>query len=198
MIKLIIFDVGGVIDTFDEVQYIAYISKKLRIDPMEFRSTLIPMLDEMEIGKVGLSKLLKTLSKHFKVSEERLEWDSAFRRLNKVNYGIVDLIGKLSKSYKIAVLTNVSRSRHEVKMETYLKKVKYDRIFTSFGLKMRKPEHSIYLYVLKKMNAKPQETLFIDNLRINTDGAKELGINTIQYKNYRDLVKRLGKIGVGW
>ena len=196
MIKLIIFDVGGVIDTFDESQYIDYICKKLKIDPMKFRRELIPKLDKMEVDKMKLAKLKTDLSKKFGVSVKALEWGEAFLKLNSVNNDVVGLIGRLSKHYKIAVLTNVSRSRHMVKMEHYLEKVKYDAIFASCYLKMHKPDSRIYRFVLKKMNANPGETLFIDNLKRNTDGAKRLGINVIQFIGYGDLVNRLRKLGI--
>jgi glucose-1-phosphatase len=197
-IKLIIFDVGGVIDTFDEIQYISYISKKLNIDPLAFSRLLIPLLDKMEISKISLADTQKALSKEFKVSERRLEWNSAFLRLNKVNKDVVALIAKLSKNYKIAILTNVSRSRHIVKMEQYLEKVKYDRIFTSYELRMHKPEHKIYEFVLKKMDTKPNEAIFVDNLITNIEGAKEVGINSIQFITYPKLVKKLKKLEVKW
>jgi epoxide hydrolase-like predicted phosphatase len=196
MIKLIIFDVGGVIDTFDEVQYIKYITQKLALDPKEFARTLIPLLDDMEIGKMGIKEAKRILSAKFKVSEHALEWESAFRKLNTVNKDVVNLINRLSKKYKIAILTNVSRSRHEIKMEMYLKKVKFDEMFVSCYIKMHKPEHRIYRFVLKKMMMSPQESLFVDNLKVNTNAAKEVGMHAIQFKNYTDLVKRLRKLGV--
>jgi FMN phosphatase YigB (HAD superfamily) len=116
MIKLIIFDVGGVIDRFDESMYIEYISKKLHISPVEFRNALIPTLDRMEVGTGTLVEMEKTLSKRFNVSRARLEWGPAFEKLNGVNWDVVKLINGLSKHYRIAILTNISRSRHLTKM----------------------------------------------------------------------------------
>lgn len=198
MIKLIIFDVGGVIDTFDESQYILYISKKLGLDPIKFKHTLVPLLDTMEIGKMDILDAQEVLAKKFKVSRKKLEWNKAFIKLNSVNTDVVKLINKLSKKYEIAILTNVSKSRHMIKMKYYLHQVKYDAIFTSCYLKMRKPEHRIYRFVLKKMNVKPQDSLFIDNLKVNTQGAAEIGMNTIQFKSYKGLVKGLKKLIISW
>lgn len=198
MIKLIIFDVGGVIDTFDESQYIHYITRKLGLNSRRFAYTLIPLLDKMEVGKMDIIEAKKILSEKFKVPERKLEWDSAFLKLNSVNEDVVNLISKLSKKYRIAILTNVSRSRHMMKMENYLERVKYDDIFASCYLKMHKPEHKIYRFVLKKIGVKPNETIFIDNLKRNTEGASEIGIYAIQFINYKDLTARLKKLGVRW
>ncbi|MDE1870629.1 MAG: HAD family phosphatase [Candidatus Micrarchaeota archaeon] len=198
MIKLIIFDVGGVIDTFDESQYVEYISRKLDIDPKEFKGALIPMLDKMEVGKLNLVQLEEALSRKFGVTKKSLEWDVAFTKLNRLNGNVIKLIAKLSKKYDIAILTNVSRSRHIAKMERYLKNVKYDKMFTSCYLRMAKPDGRIYRFVLKKMNAKPHETIFVDNLKRNTDGARRVGIGVIQFTGYSDLVKGLKKTGIRW
>lgn len=196
MIKLIIFDVGGVIDTFDESLYITYLSHKLNLDPVKFREALIPLLDRMEIGKLDLKEMKSRLAKKFKITRKQLEWESAFIKLNSVNKDVVNLISKLSKSYKIAILTNVSRSRHMMKMERYLGKVKYDKMFTSCYLGMNKPNADIYLFTLDKMKVKPKEAIFIDNLERNVIGARKVGINAIQFTNYKNLVKELKKFGI--
>lgn len=196
MIKLIIFDVGGVIDTFDETLYIAYISKKLSIDALEFKNTLIPLLDKLEVGKITLKYMKKALAKRFNLTQNQLEWESAFTKLNSVNQDVVKLISRLSKNYRIAILTNVSRSRHLMKMERYLEKVKYDKIFASCYLKIAKPNPRIYKLVLKAMNVKPDEAIFVDNLKRNTNGAERAGIKSIQFINYKQLSNSMNKIGI--
>ena len=196
MIKLIIFDVGGVIDTFDEKYYIRYICRKLKIDQKEFKEALIPLLDKMEVSKISLDEMLYRLSQRFNISKEKLEWGSAFSKLNCVNTNVVKLMARLSKHYNIAILTNVSRSRHEMKMGRYLEKVKYDRIFASCYLKMNKPHAKIYRFVLKKMKVKANEAIFIDNLERNVAGARKVGIKSIQFKGYAQLAHSLKKIGI--
>jgi epoxide hydrolase-like predicted phosphatase len=197
MIKLMIFDVGGVIDRFDESMYIGYISKKLHINPIEFKNALIPTLDRMEVGTGTLAEMEEKLSKRFKVSKARLEWGPAFEKLNGVNWDVVNLINRLSKYYRIVILTNISRSRHLTKMhQDYMKKVKYERLFASCYLGMAKPDPRIYGYVLEKMGVKPGEAIFVDNLKRNTNGAEKVGIKSIQFINYGKLVADLKKLKI--
>ncbi len=196
MIKLIICDVGGVINTFDESMYINYICGKLGIDDSEFRSVFLPMLDRAEIGKLKIPELERRLSRAFRVNPHKLEWNSAFKRLNRLDMRMVRLLNALSKRYRIAILTNVSRSRHSINMQTQLYKIKYSRVFASCYLGMAKPNPKIYRFVLSQMKTKPDESIFIDNLKSNADGAKKVGINAIQFKSYGQLVKDLKKMGV--
>lgn len=199
MIKLIIFDVGGVIDTFDESQYIDYLSMKFGLDKHRFRAALIPLLDRMEVGKLSLKRLKRRLSRRLGISQKELEWDTAFEKLNSTNEDVIKLINNnLYGKYKIAILTNVSRSRHLIKMRVFLGNVKNDRIFASCYIKLHKPEKKVYEFVLDKMHVLPSETIFIDNLRKNVDGARSVGIHAIQFRGYKDMVNRLRKLGVKW
>ena len=195
-IKLIIFDVGGVIDTFDEKKYIEYISRKLGFSANSFRNALIPMLDRMEVGQITLKEMLSRLSREFGVPEHSLEWDSAFAALNSVDSKVVNLINRLSERYTVAILTNVSRSRHQMKMREYLKNVRCKRIFASCYLGMAKPDPRIYRFVLKHMGFSPKDSLFIDNIKRNTDGASAIGMDTIRFTGYKELVIQLSKRGI--
>lgn len=196
MIRLLIFDVGGVIDTFDERQYITYITKKLKLDKAKFTKTLKPMLDKMDTGSIRLTKMESILSKEFGITTSHLEWDKSFERLNALNTNVVSLINQLSKRYKIILLTNVSKSRHMVKMRGLLKKVKFDRIFASCYLGMAKPDPKIYGLVLKRAGARPNEAVFVDNLEENVRGARKVGMKAIRFTSYKSLLKRFNAMGI--
>ncbi len=195
-IKLIIFDVGGVIDTFDERKYVKYISRKLGLNAGRFQASLLPMLDRLEVGRMTLKGMLHKMSKEFKVPESSLEWDSAFPALNSVNRNVVSLMGRLSSKYTVVILTNVSRSRHQMKMRGYLEKVRCKRIFASCYLGIAKPDPRIYRLVLKRMGFNPKEALFIDNMERNVRGAKAVGIDAIRFTGYNALVAQLSRRGI--
>ncbi len=57
-----------------------------------------------------------------------------------------------------------------------------DNAFTSFELKMLKPDPKIFQEVLRRLNAKPDEVIFVDDKKTNVNSAKELGIHGIVYK----------------
>lgn len=56
-----------------------------------------------------------------------------------------------------------------------------DKIFVSYELGLLKPDKAIYQSVLAKLNAKPEEVIFIDDKRENVEAAKSLGINGIVF-----------------
>lgn len=196
MIKLIIFDIGGVVIDFTERQYINYITKKLRLNSKRFSRELIPLINKMELGAMTLDELENKMSKSFKIKKGSLEWDSSLKELAKENKSVKNLINNLSRKYVVVLLSNVSRSRYIVIVNEFLKNIKVNRTFASCYIKMRKPDVKIYRYVLKTMKVKSNEAIFIDNLKENTDGAKRIGIKSIQFKNYKQLKRDLSALKI--
>lgn len=58
----------------------------------------------------------------------------------------------------------------------------FDKVYYSYVLGMRKPDREIYEHVIRDSGIDPAETLFIDDLKENTDAARELGFRVHQLK----------------
>lgn len=195
MIKLIIFDIGDVLIDFNDKQYISYITEKLHINLKEFAKSLEPLINKMEYGTLRLQDAKAMLSKRFRVSKRSLEWIESYRRIAKLNKPIFKLANSLSKRYKIALLSNVGRARY-IEGLRLLNGISADGIFASCYIKMRKPEPRIYRRVLRKMDVKPSEAIFIDNLKENVAGARKVGIESIKFTDYRHLVSSLRQLNI--
>ena len=61
---------------------------------------------------------------------------------------------------------------------------------------MKKPQHGIYLAILKDLNCEPEESVFIDNELECVNAAKELGINAIHFKNPNQLKRELASLEI--
>jgi glucose-1-phosphatase len=66
----------------------------------------------------------------------------------------------------------------------------------SHELGLRKPDAAIYRAALKLSGTRPEETLFIDDLKENVAGAAKLGIRTIRFRGAADLKPRLAELGL--
>ena len=63
----------------------------------------------------------------------------------------------------------------------------FDEIVVSCDVGMRKPNPKIYKLILKKLKLKPSETIFIDNQKWNINPAKKLKMQTILFKDNKQL-----------
>ena len=46
-----------------------------------------------------------------------------------------------------------------------------------------KPDERIYQIALDKLGVEPEETVFLDDLRVNVEAARQLGIKAVQFFN---------------
>jgi HAD superfamily hydrolase (TIGR01509 family) len=63
--------------------------------------------------------------------------------------------------------------------------------FISGDLGLEKPNPKIYYAALKRLNAKPEECIFIDDKEKNCEAAIKLGIKSIVFKGTTQLKKEL-------
>ncbi len=198
MIKLIIFDIGGVLVDFMEDMYIHFLHGEVlpEVSEAKLSKFIMPLIELMEFGLLSVPELEHMVGKHFKGHRINLRWVEGFKRNAKPIMSTIGLINGLNKTHKVVLLTNVSYSRLAELKDTYLKLVKVKTIFASCDLKLRKPEPAIYEYVLKQMKVKPGEVVFVDDQIENVIGAEKLGIHAIWFRNKTRLVEDLGALGI--
>ena len=196
MVRLLIFDIGGVIIDYDEAYYIRYMSKKLHLDRHKFSKVMNPLIERMELGKLSARDAELVMSKAFHVPELDLVWASAYKKLARLNVHVAKLVSGLSKRYRLVLLSNTSASRYVESKRLFLDKVWHGRTFSSCYLHMRKPERKIYLHVLRAMNVRPKEALFIDNMQENVAGARRAGIKAIRFISCSQIEKALRGYGI--
>lgn len=198
MPKLIIFDIGGVLEDFSEQKYVNYICAKLHLDRKEFGDELFRVLPSAEEGRISTREMLERVTLLLGVSFRRLEWADSMRRLAKLNPPVVRLANALRRRYRVVLLTNVSKSRYMENVGMgFFKKVKADKVYASCYVGMSKPSPQIYRYVLQE-RVGPKDAIFIDNMLVNVKGARKVGIKGIRYVTYRRLVKDLKGLGIRW
>jgi putative hydrolase of the HAD superfamily len=78
-----------------------------------------------------------------------------------------------------AVLANIEREFDWLE--------RFDVLVWSYQLRIAKPDPAIYLHALKKLGARPEETLFLDDKRVNVDAALALGMKSIEFSTIKRL-----------
>ena len=196
MIRDIIFDIGGVLLNYREEEYYGYISRKYGLSKAKVSRTINSMIAKLEIGQMTVRQMCSMVSKEFGIPGADLEWVGFFKAAAKTDSYTIGLAKRLERRYRVSVLSNISRTRYVVVRELFLRDLGAYRVFTSCYMGMRKPSKKIYLAVLRDLGAKPEETVFIDNLKVNVDGAKAVGIRAVQFKNHEQITRALKRLGV--
>jgi putative hydrolase of the HAD superfamily len=101
-----------------------------------------------------------------------------------------------SRKYLMAALNNESLEINEYRIKTFRLRDYFEAFFASCYLGVRKPDAGIYKLALKITQREPGECVLIDDRGLNLECARELGMNTIQYKNLAQLREDLARLGV--
>ena len=106
-----------------------------------------------------------------------------FRRLDP-NDRMIEYMHELrGRGYKMAICTNNIRE-WEAQWRAMLPVDKiFDVVVDSAFVGSRKPEPRIYQITLERLGAPAAEALFIDDVEVNCDGARELGIDAIRFRS---------------
>ncbi len=107
----------------------------------------------------------------------------------------VELVKSLKENYKIGVLSNACKGHAQGVRETGLYDF-FDEVVLSHEIGFQKPAKEAYLKILERMDVTPKETIFIDDLQENIEGAERVGLIGILYKNTLQLRQELESQGV--
>ncbi|MEM2917157.1 MAG: HAD family hydrolase [Candidatus Bathyarchaeia archaeon] len=193
MIKLIIFDAGGVlyrgsneiVDTavrkFLEKHRVYNFKRSGKVWSKVEKLAFIGKISAREAHErwlegVGLSK---NLADEWAEVDKKEIWGKFGR-----TPGINRLLRKLKKDYILVVLSDTIDSRHEKieKMEIVgIDHRVFDEIFTSQDLGTCKPSRKAFWTVLRKFAVKPKEAVFISDSCDELKGAKKIGLITIGF-----------------
>ncbi|MDT0688297.1 HAD family phosphatase [Salegentibacter sp. F188] len=181
MIKTIIFDFGDVFINLDK----AATAKELENCQISALSENVMAKNlQYEKGLISSDDFVAAYcSEYNQLSEEQMlkSWNAILVDFPKYR---VDFIKKVSekKDFQLILLSNTN----EIHIDWVEKNVPFfadfrkcfDAFYLSHEINFRKPDAEIYEFVLKKHNLKPEECLFIDDTKENTDAAAALGIHT--------------------
>ncbi len=82
---------------------------------------------------------------------------------------------------RTAILSNMGDSVLENIKREFRWIDNFDVLVWSFQLHLAKPDPAIYRHVLKELATRPEETLFLDDKRINVEAAQALGMKALEF-----------------
>ena len=181
MINTLIFDFGDVFINLDKPA-IERSMNKLGISTITNEMLEIAM--NYEKGLISTDVFITSFTKKFPMisnKEFTIAWNSIILDFPEHRLTFIEHLASLKK-YKLILLSNTNELHIEQVIENmslvrYLRfKNCFDQFYLSHEIKLRKPDHSIYEFVLIKNNLISKNCFFIDDTKENTDAASILGI----------------------
>ena len=97
--------------------------------------------------------------------------------------------------FRLGILSNMGHGVLEYLRPRFSWLDQFDQLTWSCDLGVVKPDPAIYLHTIKKLNVKPEQALFIDNLEKNIVGAEAIGLNAALFQNVEQLQSDLARRG---
>jgi len=207
-VKAVIFDVGGVLalggGNSQKIKWHytkgvhSFLADYFKINIDQWFDSIDTVYAKSIEGKISEKETLSIMAKNLKVPLKKLKriFIKTYKRNFKQNKPLYKFAFSLKKKgYKIAILSDQWHiSRRALIKKKYMKR--FDKVIISCDVGMRKPSIKIYKFILQKLSLPPHSTVFIDNREWNLKPAKKLGMKTILFKNNRQLIQELSKLGV--
>ena len=195
--KAVIFDMGGVLLRTVDSEPREAIARRFGTTREELEKYVFqgPTSVQSEIGQVSDIFHWEAVLDHFgRSGEDPLEIYSEYFSGDSIDQELLDFAESLKPDYKIGLLSNAwVDSRKRLDSLFHFIEI-FDVSIFSAEVNERKPEPEIFKIMLEKLDAKPNECIFIDDFPKNIEGAKKLGFSIILYKNTQDTIREINSM----
>jgi putative hydrolase of the HAD superfamily len=196
MIKLFVFDLGNVILPFEHSQIASKLHEFSRIQSRFTPADIFRYLFDQEKGLVnpyeeGLMSsrdFFAKLRERYKLELEFDEFKDIWNLIFDENPEVNDIIAYLKKSgYPVFLLSNTNELHFSYITERYPIVHSLDEWILSYEVGAKKPKQKIFEAVFERTDAPRDETLFIDDSKLNADAAAEYGLQSLHFKDAKDI-----------
>jgi putative hydrolase of the HAD superfamily len=195
-IKAVISDFGGVLTTPLMNSFLA-LQDQIGISVEAFGKAMQTVTErdgehplyEMEKGRMTEERFLELLGEALEPElghrPELHRFREIFFNALEVNEPMLDLMREIkSRGYRMALLTNnVKEWEAQWRPMTPVDEI-FEFVVDSAFVGTRKPEREIYEITVDRLGdgIEPGECLFIDDVEVNCDGAREYGLHAVHYR----------------
>lgn len=198
-IKAIIFDFGNVIINYDHMIAAKKMSKVVGVSASLIKEKMLDEknLNPFEKGSISEREFWRRIEKGINKKINSKLFDRFWEKIFLPNKRMEKLVGLLKKHYKLALLSNMIPVQRDYLCKRFKILIKaFDVVIFSFEVGTRKPEKGIYKLALRRLGAKPKETLYFDDKLEFVTAARKLGINAFQFKSIPQLKEILKKFNI--
>lgn len=199
-IEAIIFDLGGVILSVD---YQRTVQSFHELGFSEFghlysQKEQSGLFDDFETGRITPNEFiarLQTLVPRANSQDLMDAWNSI---IGDFPPGRLGFIKSIRNRFRVYLLSNTNAIHTEYFNQVLVRAGgsstihhHFDKAYLSHEINLRKPEESVFSFVMREQNLLPERTLFIDDSIQHINAAKAMGLHTIHLNSINDLETEL-------
>ena len=199
MIKTIIFDLGNVIVPFDFKRGYTGMGQLIGMPPEEVRQRIVDagIVVPYETGHMESSEFVDRFcgALGHKMDHDTFSriWSSIFLPEPNFTEGFVS---NLARTYRLLILSNTNDIHWNMIRTTYPVIDQFHDYVLSYKVKAMKPAPAIYHAAISLAGCQPEECFFTDDVQAYVDGARNHGIDAVQFESARQITAELRARGI--
>jgi epoxide hydrolase-like predicted phosphatase len=150
----------------------------------------------LQAGRISAAAHWRAVGQRLSLNDEELRafrWD--FFAGDALDLDLLAYIDRLrAAGYHLGLLSNASDDARAVFRETYPVIDHFDSVTLSCEEGVMKPDPRIYRVALERAGAQPEEAVFVDDVAANIEGARQLGMVGIHFRNSEQAIAELAAL----
>ncbi len=201
MIKTVIFDLGKVIVPFDLKRGYAALQPHCTYgaDEIQKRIAATDLVHRFEAGQVSPEAFVAQLSAQLGLSVSYDQfcdlWSAIFLPETIVPEPMLEGI---SARYRMLLLSNTNAIHWAMIHATYTAMAHFHDYVLSHEVGAMKPSPVIYEEAVRRAGCRPEECFFTDDMPAFVEGARQFGIDAVQFTGVERLQEELRARNIAW
>ena len=195
----VIFDLGGIVTAYDPLRFALEIlhDRALadRVRRLVFGTKTWLALDQGLLTEKEAEALITAENPDDAASIHSL-FDLYKNLLVPIPEGFAVVRKVKEAGYRIFALSNFGPEAWEVVRQRDMYGDVFDGIVISSEVKLVKPDPAFFEVLLERYGLEPKRCVFIDDVPVNVETARRLGIDGIHFENHPQLVRALVALGI--
>lgn len=201
MITTVIFDMGKVLVWFDNAIFFRKLAALAGIPEDRVREAAhvkLKLVQSFDRGDVSPAEFKERVCSALGLSLSYNEFYEIFNDVFSLMPENAAILRRLKAAgFKTILLSNTDPERYGFLRRAFPELQVFDATVLSFDVKLLKPEPDIYREAVRRAGAAPEECVFIDDMAVNIEASRALGIPSIHYtRGTTDLEAELNRLGL--
>lgn len=198
--RAVIFDFGGVLLTTVDNAARHRWAERLDLDPVAMEAQIFEseLMARAMIGEVSVDEMWRGVGEMLGLDAKQAQaLQTDFFRGDRLNEELLDFARRLQPHYKMAILSNAWDNAREVFTDLFGLDEVFETMIISAEVGLAKPDPRIYHLALERIDVKPGEAVFLDDMRENVEAARHVGLRAVLYQNNRQAIADVqGQLGL--
>jgi putative hydrolase of the HAD superfamily len=197
-IRAVIFDIGGVLVRTEDQEPRRKWERRFGLPEWGLADLVFncPASRRASVGQATRHEVWAEVARRLSLTPAELEELKVdFWRGDVWDAGLLTFIRSLRPRYKTGILSNAWPDAREA-VKAHVNGEAFDVIVISGEEGVEKPDPEIYRRALERLKVTPAEAVFVDDMPVNVEAARALGMHGMQFRAEMDVHTEFEKLGI--